>query len=162
MRFYEEHRTHKDSVCFRVAMFCAVLAEWCPRWNFAINVNCYHESMQDFFILLTLQYRPSRWMRLVEAMAITHFIEGIHPSLINEFPFTRVGPFERFLKWQRANNPHVVAQDEDLQRALLRLQAKKNRQPSQSRSQGHTREGEEDDTKGSSIKELRIGRDSNQ
>ena len=48
-RFYEEHRMHKDPVCFRVAVFCAVLAEWCPRWKFAINVNCYHESRQEIF-----------------------------------------------------------------------------------------------------------------
>jgi hypothetical protein len=118
LRFYEEHKTHKDPVCFRAAVFRAVLAEWCPRWNFAINVNCSHESRQEFFMLLKLQFRPARWLRLVEAMTMTHFIEGAHPSLINEFPFTRVGPFERFLKWQRVNNPHVVAQDEDLQKTL--------------------------------------------
>jgi hypothetical protein len=112
-------------------------------------------------MLLKLQFRPARWLRLVEAMAITHFIEGAHPSLINEFPFTRVGPFERFLKWQRANNPHLVAQDDDLQKALLRLQAKECRQPSRSRSRDNPRE-EEDDTEGSSIKRLRIGRDANQ
>lgn len=95
-------------------------------------------------------------------MAITHFIEGVHSSLINEFPYTRVGPFERYLKWQRTNNPHFVAQDEDLQRALLVLQAKESRQPSGSRSRSQMREGEEDDTEGSSIKRLRIGRDANQ
>ena len=162
LRFFEEHKTHKDPVCFRAAVFCAALAEWCTRWNFAINVNYYHESRQEFFMLLKLQFRPSRWLRMVEAMAITHFIEGVHSSFINEFPYTRVGPFERYLKWQRTNNPHFVAQDEDLQRALLVLQAKESRQPSGSRSRSQMREGEEDDTEGSSIKRLRIGRDANQ
>ena len=160
-RFYEEHRGHKDPVCFRAAVFCAALAEWCHRWNFAINVNYHHKSRQEFFMLLKLQFRPARWLRLLEAMAITHFIEGVHTSLINEFPFTRTGPFERFLQWQRMNNPHVVAQDEDLQRALLRLDAREIRQPSASRSRGTTREGDEDDTDGS-VKRLRIGRDANQ
>jgi hypothetical protein len=94
-------------------------------------------------------------------MAITHFIEGVYPSPINEFPFTRVGQFESILKWQRANNPHVVAQDEDLQRALLQLEAKESKHANGSRSSGLTNEGEEDDTEGS-IKRLRIGRDANQ
>ncbi len=159
-RFFEEHRDHKDPVCFRAAIFCKALSEWCHKWNFAINVNHHHESRQEFFILLKLQFRPARWLRLLEAMALTHFIEGVHPSLINEFPFTRTGPFERFLKWQRVNNPHVVAQDEDMQRALLRLDAREIRQPTGSRSRALTREGEEDDTEGS-VKRARIGRDAN-
>ena len=75
-------------------------------------------------MLLKLQYRPARWLRLVEAMAITHFIEGVHTSLINEFPYTRAGAFERFLRWQRKHNPQGVAQDEDLQRAIIRMEAK--------------------------------------
>lgn len=97
-RFYEEHQTHKDYVCFRAAIFCAALTDRCLRWNFAINIDRYHESRQEFLMLLKLQYRPSRWVRLVETMALTHFIEGVHTNLINEFPFTRARPFERFLK----------------------------------------------------------------
>ena len=97
-RFFVEHKSHKDPVCFRAAIFCAALADWCPTWNFAINVNMHNESKREFLMLLKLQYRPSRWVRVVEAMAVTHFIEGVHTSLINEFPFTRAGPFERFLK----------------------------------------------------------------
>lgn len=60
----------------------------------------------------------------MEAMAMIHFIEGVHTSLINKFPFTRAEPFERFLKWQRRNNPQAIAQDEDLQRAILQMEAK--------------------------------------
>lgn len=114
-RFYEEHQTHKDPICFGATVFCATLANWCPRWNFVININCHHELRIEFWMLLKLQYKPARWVRLVETMAITHFIESAHTSLINEFLFSRFGPFERFLKWQRQNNPHAVAQDEDLQ-----------------------------------------------
>lgn len=65
-------------------------------------------------MLLKLQYRPTRWIRVVEAMAITHFIEGAHASLINEFSFTQAGPLDRFLRWQKTNNPQVVEQHEDL------------------------------------------------
>ena len=57
-------------------------------------------------------------------MAITHFIEGVHTSLINEFPSTRVGPIDRFLRWQRKHNPQGVAEDEDLQRAIVRMESK--------------------------------------
>jgi hypothetical protein len=57
--------------------------------------------------------------------AMTHFIEGVHTSLDNEFLFTWAGPFERFLKWQRIKYPHAVAQGEDWQSAIARLDVKK-------------------------------------
>ena len=158
-QFFDEHKTHKDPVCYRAAIFCAALADWCHKWNFAINVNTHNESKQEFLMLLKLQYRPTRWVRVVEAMALTHFIEGVHISLINEFPSTRAGPFERFLKWQRRNNPQAVAQDEDLQRAILRLEAKETRQRG-SGSQDYMDVDEGEATEGS-VKRLRVGRDAN-
>lgn len=161
LRFYEEHRTHKDPVCFRAVVFCTILAEWCARWNFAIHVNCHHKSRHEFLMLLMLQYQPSRCLRLVETMTITHFIEWIHTSFINKFPFTRVRPFERFMKWQWLNNPQAVAQAKDLQRAFIRLDVKKSRHHTGSRSHGPPREGEEDGIEGS-VKRLQIGRDANQ
>jgi hypothetical protein len=92
-------------------------------------------------------------------MAITHFIEGVHTSLINEFSFTRAGSFERFLKWQRKNNPKAVAKDEDLQRVILRLEAKEAQQHIGSRNEVN----QKDDDKGASAsaKRLRVGRGSN-
>ena len=71
----------------------------------------------------------------------------VYTTFINEVPFTRNGLFERFLKWQRVNNSHVVVQDEDLQRTLLRLDARESRHPIGSRSRGPIRDGEDDDTK---------------
>jgi len=126
----------------------------------AINVNIHHESRNEFWLLLKLQYRPSRWVRLVEAMAITHFIEGVHTSLINEFPFTRAGPFERFLKWQRKYNPQAVIRDEDLQRAMMRMEMKENRQQAGSGSRRNQGDEEDEGTEGSS-KRLRVGEGSN-
>ena len=87
-------------------------------------------------MLLKLQYHPSQWVRLVETMAITNFIEGVHTSLINEFPFTRVGPFERILKWQRKNNPQAMAQDEDLQRAIVKMDARKSQRSHHAKKPG--------------------------
>jgi hypothetical protein len=60
-----------------------------------IDVNRFSESHNEILLMLKLQYRPTRWVRLVEAMAITHFITGAHKCLINEYSNTRVGPFER-------------------------------------------------------------------
>lgn len=73
-------------------------------------------------LLLKLQYWPTRWVRLVEAMTLTHFIAGVHKCLINEFPYTKAGPFERFLRWQRLNAPEFVARDEDLQKAIAKAE----------------------------------------
>ena len=61
---------------------------------------------------------------MVEAIAITHFITGAHKCLINKFPNTRVGPFERFLRWQRLNAPELVAKDEDLQKAIEKTETR--------------------------------------
>ena len=120
-RFFEDHIHHLDPVCYREAVFSNIIATWCQLWNVTIDVNQFSESHHEFLLLLKLQYRPTRWVRLVEAMSITHFITGAHKSLINEFPNTRVGPFDRFLRWQRLNAPDLVARDEDLQRTLNKL-----------------------------------------
>ena len=64
----------------------------------------------------------TRWVRLVETMSITHFITGAHKCLINAFPNTRAGPFERFLRWQRLSAPELVAKDEDLQKAIDKVE----------------------------------------
>lgn len=56
-------------------------------------------------------------------MTIPHFIEGvkIHRS---------GGPFERFMKWQRKNNPQATTKDEDLQKAMqMKLNENGMREP---------------------------------
>jgi hypothetical protein len=85
-RFFEDHIQHLDPICFRTAMFSNTLATWCQLWNITIDVNKVSESHHEFLLLLKLQYCPTRWVRLVEAISITHFITGAHKCLINEFP----------------------------------------------------------------------------
>lgn len=63
----------------------------------------------------------------MEAMAITHFIAGAHMCLINEFPHMRAGPFECFLKWQRHNAPDFVEKDEDLRKAVEKMEIRDNK-----------------------------------
>lgn len=74
--------------------------------------------------MLKLQYRPTRWVWLIKAMAISHFIVRAHKFLINEFPHTRADSFERFLCWQRLNALESVARDEDLRRAIEKMKTK--------------------------------------
>lgn len=83
-----------------------------------IEVNQFHDSHHELLLMFKLQYRLIRWVRLVEAMAISHFNAGAHKCLINEFPHTRADPFERFLRWQRTNAFVLVARDVDLQRVI--------------------------------------------
>ena len=97
-RFSQSHIHHWDPVCFRAMVFANIFDDWYRQWNVTIDVNEFHKSHHEFLLLLKLQYRPMRWVRVVEAMAITHFITGAHQCLINEFPNTRVGPFEQFLE----------------------------------------------------------------
>lgn len=92
-----------------------------------IDVNQFSENHHEFLFLLKLQYRPTRWVRLVKAMAITHFIAGAHRCLINEFPHTRAGPFERFLRWQRLHAPELVELDDDLRCAIEKMEIRDNK-----------------------------------
>jgi hypothetical protein len=39
-------------------------------------------------------------------------------------PNTRAGPFERFLRWQRLNAPELVSKDEDLQKAIEKVESR--------------------------------------
>ena len=139
--FFETHIHHLDPVCFRAALFYNLLADWCGEWNVILNVNKFSESHYEFLLLLKLQYRPTHWIRMVEVIAITHFIAGAHKCLINEFDTTQAGPFERFLRWQRLHAPGLVAQDEDLQRAIKKLDNKDLKRSAEegSRAQGPIR-----------------------
>lgn len=107
-----------------VAVFANILSDWCSQWNVTLDVNQFCESHHEFLLLLKLQYRPTRWIRLVEAMAITHFIAGAQKCLINEFPNTRARPFERFLRWQRTNALELVARDKDLLKAIAKMETR--------------------------------------
>lgn len=63
------------------------------------DVNQFHESHHAFLLLLKLQYWPTRWTRMVEAMAIAQFIARAHKCFINEILYTNASHFERLLRW---------------------------------------------------------------
>lgn len=124
---FQAHVFHRDSICFRTNIFANVLLDWCGQWNVTIDVNRYYKNHHEFMLLLKLQYMPTRWMRLVDAMALTHFIAGAHKCLINEFLYTRAGPFEQFLRWQWTNAPELVARDEDPLKAIEKMKTRELR-----------------------------------
>lgn len=121
-QFFQDHVLHRDLVCFGASIFANVLSDWCRQWNVTNDINRYRKSHHEFLLLLKLQYMLIRWVRLVEAMALIHFIAGAHKCLINEFPYIRAGFFERFLRWQRTNAPEVVARDEDILKAMEKME----------------------------------------
>ena len=66
-----------------------------------IHVNQFSKNQHKFLLFLKLQYRPTQWVTIVEAMAITHYIAWALECLINEFLHIRTCPFERNMRWQR-------------------------------------------------------------
>lgn len=101
MRFSYEHRTHQDPVCFRAAVFTAILAFWCRKFDFEYNVNLISKVNREVLFLTKLNYMTSRWHRCLEAMCSTYFIIGPHHTMVNEFGATRFGVVSRALKLQR-------------------------------------------------------------
>ena len=80
------------------------------------------KSYHEFVFFLRLQYKLTTWVQMVHATALTCFMARTHKCLINDFPNTRVQHFERFVKWHRLNASNLVAEDEDLQRALEKME----------------------------------------
>jgi hypothetical protein len=82
-------------------------------------VNVYDSVQPVFVIMLKIQYQNARWKRIVETMAITGFIAGVHLSFVNEtFQSCRRNPFGRFLEYQRTKNWTLIQEDEDVRKAV--------------------------------------------
>jgi hypothetical protein len=123
-RHYELHKDHDDGVCFRSAIFSRILSYWCRRFRLKINVNVYDPVQPVFIIMLKIQYHNARWKRIVETMAITGFIVGVHLSFVNEtFQSCRRNPFGRFLENQRTKNWTLIQEDEDVPKVVHKQEA---------------------------------------
>ena len=112
MQFSYEHREHQDPVCFRAAIFTAILGFWCRKYDFVYNVNLLSKANREAMFLTKINYNSARWYRCLEAMCSTYFIIGPHHSLVNEFGATRYGVISRALKNQRLTLNTVVPQEE--------------------------------------------------
>jgi hypothetical protein len=77
-----------------------------------------------FIIMLKIQYHNARWKRIVETMAITGFIAGLHLSFVNEtFQSCQRNPFGRFMEYQRTKNWTLIQEDEDVCKAVRQQEA---------------------------------------
>lgn len=96
--FAHIHIAHVDPVCFRTTIFATLLARWCREYQIIVNINIFYSANPEFWMLLKMQYRATRWIQMIEAMCITHFIIGAHYTMIYDMGNTRVKPGDRFFK----------------------------------------------------------------
>jgi hypothetical protein len=93
----------------------------CSRFRVIINVNAWDPKQPEFILNLKLQYHNTRWVRMIEVMAITHFLYGAHAGFINELNGTKKVEIDNWLKAQRTNNSALLA-DNDVRRAVDRME----------------------------------------
>ena len=103
-KFFAEHNTHKDPVCYMAAVFCAMLATWCKEYSLTWDINKFDASRPEGLLATKHLYRTTRWMRCVEAMCSTYFIIGPHHTMVNDFGHTRAKMIARALQNQSDNN----------------------------------------------------------
>ena len=58
--FFEIHKTHRDLVCFRAAIFAHFLAQICITHRICINMNQYESNHPKFLNNMKLKYLPTR------------------------------------------------------------------------------------------------------
>ena len=100
--FFEAHKAHTNLVCFRAAVFCKYLAYFCQDHKVCCNVNEFNSLRPEFHIWLKVEYRCSRWHKMLEVMSITHFFFGSHTAFINEF-------LQRFNKYKNGHGTRYKA-----------------------------------------------------
>ena len=97
MLFFETHKTHRDPVCFRATIFSRFLAQICMLHHICINVNKYESHHSEFLINMKMRYLPTRHLRMVELMCMTHFIYNGSLCFINEFRGGRKTAYDKWL-----------------------------------------------------------------
>jgi hypothetical protein len=120
--FHEAHIHHTDPVCFRAAVFCDFLHFMCVNYQVVIDVNHFNIQRPEIHLLIKLQYQGARWQRVVEVMAITHFLFGPHLALVNEFTSTRYCGVTNWLKFQRTHNLKLLVRDDVVQKKSDKLE----------------------------------------
>jgi hypothetical protein len=110
--FFRSHQEHIDPVCFRAAVFCNFLHYMCSRFGVIINVNVWDSKQPEFLLNMKLQYHNTRWVRMIEVMAMSHFLYGAHAGFINELNGTKKVEIDNWLRAQRLNNSALLADNE--------------------------------------------------
>ena len=98
----------------------------CAHFGVVINVNAWDPKQPEFILNLKLQYHNTKWMRMIEVMAMTHSLYGAHAGFINELNGTKKIEIDNWLRAQRTNSALLV--DQDIRRAVERMEALQIRQ----------------------------------
>jgi len=72
--FHETYINHMDPVCFYTTIFCDFLHYMRINYKVVIDVNQFNIKRPKIYILVKLQYLSLRWQRVLEVMAIIHFL----------------------------------------------------------------------------------------
>lgn len=100
-QFFQNHRCHSDPVCFRQAVFCAVLSRWCHEFQIVIDPRLGARQCQDGHLVTKLKYQSARRVRIFELMCSTHFLAGAHNVVLDERGGNRFAAMEKFQQMQR-------------------------------------------------------------
>ena len=124
--FFCSHQDHTDPVCFRAAVFYKFLHYMCSRFGVVINVNVWNPMQPEFIMNLKQQYHNTRWVKMIEVMAMMHFLYGAHASFINQLNGMKV-EIDNWLRAQRTNDSTLLANNE-VRRAVEWMEALRLRQ----------------------------------
>ena len=119
--FFETHKTHRDPVCFHAAIFAHFLAQIYMTHRICINVNQYESNHLEFLLNMKLKYLPTRHLRMVEIMCVTHFIYNSSLCFINEFQGGCKKAYDKWLQDQQMRNPYLIDIDPELRREVDKL-----------------------------------------
>jgi hypothetical protein len=125
LEFFQVHKDHTDPVCFRAAVFCKFLHYMCSRFGVLVNVNIWDSKQPEFLLNLKLQYHNTRWVRMIEVMAMCHFLYGAHAGFVNELNGTKKVKIDNWLCSQRTSSSMA---DQDVRRAVERMEVLRIRQ----------------------------------
>ena len=122
--FFETHKTHRDPVCFRAAIFARFLALVCMTHCICINVNKYESKHPEFLINMKMRFLPTRHLRMLEIMCVTHFIYSGSLCFINEFREGRKKAYDKWLQDRQTKDPTLIDNDLELRREVDKLRRK--------------------------------------
>ena len=86
-----------------------------------INVNKYESKHPEFLINMKMRFLPTRHLRMLEIMCVTHFIYSGSLCFINEFRGGRKKAYDIWLQDQQTKDPTLIDNDPELRREVDKL-----------------------------------------
>ena len=108
-------------MCFHAANFARFLALVYMTHRICINVNQYESRHPEFLINMKMRYLPTRHLRMLEIMCVTHFIYSGSLCFINEFQRGRKKAYDKWLQDQQFKDPSLIDNDPELRREVDKL-----------------------------------------